>query len=135
MQDASCPVESSLASCGDQSTAARHVRECRRKIRRRVGGGVSRVSALRVHRRFQLLFSVTQVLFPMLAKVSDNRAEVSRLASRGARLENLHMCGVPLAAVVALPSSFLSFAYGKDVAMHGARTLHVLAIGQLARSR
>jgi stage V sporulation protein B len=82
---------------------------------------------------YQLLFSVTQVLFPMLAKTraSGNKAEVARLTSRGARL-GVVVVGLPVSVVLALPWSCIAFAYGKEVATRGEDTLRVLALGQMA---
>ncbi len=82
---------------------------------------------------YQLLFSVTQVLFPMLAKAraSGEPAEVARLTSRGARL-GVVVVGLPVSVVLALPWSCIAFAYGKDVASRGEETLRVLALGQMA---
>ena len=82
---------------------------------------------------YQLLFSVTQVLFPMLAKAhaGGDRTEVARLTSRGARL-GVVVVGLPVSLVLALPWSCIAFAYGKDVATRGEETLRVLALGQMA---
>ncbi len=81
---------------------------------------------------YQLLFSVTQVLFPMLAKAraGGDRTEVARLTSRGARL-GVVVVGLPVSVVLALPWSCIAFAYGKDVATRGEETLRVLALGQM----
>jgi stage V sporulation protein B len=82
---------------------------------------------------YQLLFSVTQVLFPMLAKAATtgDRDELARLTSRGARLSAI-VLGLPLCVVVMFPGSCISFAYGADVAARGVSTLRVLALGQAA---
>ncbi len=82
---------------------------------------------------YQLLFSVTQVLFPMLAKAraGGDRTEVARLTSRGARL-GVVVVGLPVSVVLALPWSCIAFAYGKDVATRGEDTLRVLALGQMS---
>lgn len=80
---------------------------------------------------YQLLFSVTQVLFPMLATASadGDRDEVRRLVVRGTRLGAV--AGFALVAcVAALPESMLGFAYGAEIAARGASTLRVLALAQ-----
>jgi stage V sporulation protein B len=82
---------------------------------------------------YQLLFSVTQVLFPMLAKAATagDRDELARLTSRGARLSAI-VLGLPICVIVMFPGSCISFAYGADVATRGEATLRVLALGQAA---
>ncbi len=95
--------------------------------------GVYRGCQLFAFLPYQLLFSVTQVLFPMLAKAKkegDAKA-VERLVSRGARLGAV-VLGLFASVVVTLPSSLLGFVYGKDVAARGGDALRVLALGQAA---
>jgi stage V sporulation protein B len=80
---------------------------------------------------YQLLLSITQVLFPMLAraKAEGDLAGVRRYVERGARLA-LIVCGMLVTVIVALPSQLLAFAYARDVADRGAAPLRVLALGQ-----
>jgi stage V sporulation protein B len=80
---------------------------------------------------YQLLFSITQVLFPMLAraKAEGDEEAVRRYVMRGARLAAI-ACGLLVGVVVALPGSLLSFAYGPEVAARGASALRILALGQ-----
>ena len=80
---------------------------------------------------YQLLLSVTQILFPMVAKAESegDRPAVRLYVERGARIGAI-ACGLLVAIVAALPGSVLGFAYGPVVAERGAATLRVLAIGQ-----
>ncbi len=80
---------------------------------------------------YQLLLSITQVLFPMLARArAEADAEaVRRYVVRGARLAAL-ACGMMVAVIVAMPGSLLGLAYGPVVAERGASTLRILALGQ-----
>jgi stage V sporulation protein B len=80
---------------------------------------------------YQLLMSITQVLFPMLAraKAEGNRDAVTLYVARGARLGAL-ACGLLVGIVAALPGPLLNLAFGSVVAGRGASTLRVLAIGQ-----
>jgi stage V sporulation protein B len=80
---------------------------------------------------YQLLLSVTQVLFPMLARA---RAEgdveaVRRYVERGARLAAI-ACGMMVSVIVAMPTQLLSFAYGPEVSTRGGAALRVLSLGQ-----
>jgi stage V sporulation protein B len=80
---------------------------------------------------YQLLFSVTQVLFPMVAraKAEGDDAAVARYVARGARIAMM-ACGLMLSVIVAAPGALLDFAYGAEVAARGAEALKVLALGQ-----
>jgi stage V sporulation protein B len=82
---------------------------------------------------YQLLFSITLVLFPMLARARSegDDAAVRSYVLRGARLAAL-FCGLLVGVVVALPESLLSFAYGAADAARGADVLRVMALGQAA---
>jgi len=82
---------------------------------------------------YQLLFSVTQVLFPMLAraKAEEGDERVAELVRRGARLGAV-ICGMLVCVVLAMPGSLIKFAYGAEVALRGASTVRVLALGQAA---
>lgn len=82
---------------------------------------------------YQLLFSVTQVLFPMLARAraEQNREQVAALVARGCRIGAI-VCGMLVAVVVALPESLVKFAYGPVIAQQAAASLHLLAVGQAA---
>jgi stage V sporulation protein B len=95
--------------------------------------GVYRACQLFSFLPYQLLFGVTQVLFPMLARAraeGDERA-VARYVERGARLAAI-IVGLLVAPVVVFPGSLLGFAYGANVAARGEDALRVLALGQTA---
>ena len=93
--------------------------------------GVYRACQLFAFLPYQLLFSVTQVLFPMLAKAAKegDKEAVPRLVARGARLDVL-VTGLFASVVVTLPASLLGFVYGPDVSARGAATLRILGLGQ-----
>jgi stage V sporulation protein B len=80
---------------------------------------------------YQMLLSVTQVLFPMLAraKAANDLEGVRRYVERGARLAAI-ACGLMVSVIVALPAQLLAFAYTREVAERGAPTLRILAVGQ-----
>jgi stage V sporulation protein B len=82
---------------------------------------------------YQLLFSVTLVLFPMLARAraDGNEAAVREYVARGARLAAI-FCGLLVGIVVAMPQSMLSFAYGAKDAARGADVLRAMALAQAA---
>lgn len=93
--------------------------------------GVYRACQLFAFLPYQLLFSVTQVLFPMLAKAAKegDKEAVPHLVARGSRLGVL-VTGLFAAVVVTLPASLLGFVYGPDVSARGADTLRILGLGQ-----
>ncbi len=80
---------------------------------------------------YQLLFSVTLVLFPMLARAqADNdAAAVREYVARGARLAAL-FGALLVGIVVAMPGSMLAFAYGSADADRGADVLRTMALAQ-----
>ena len=80
---------------------------------------------------YQLLFSITLVLFPMLARAqaAGDRQAVREYVARGARLAAI-FCGMLVGVVVALPESMLSFAYGAADAARGADVLRTMALAQ-----
>ncbi|MEO8876771.1 MAG: MATE family efflux transporter [Polyangiaceae bacterium] len=80
---------------------------------------------------YQLVMSVTQILFPLVARAhaEGDREAVRRYVERGARIAVI-ASGALVAVVAALPGSVLYFVYGADVAARGADTLRILAIGQ-----
>jgi stage V sporulation protein B len=82
---------------------------------------------------YQLLFSVTQVLFPMLAKAKteDGGARVPELVSRGCRIGAI-LCGLMVVVVVAIPQSVIRLAYSAEIAAAGAPALRILVLGQTA---
>jgi stage V sporulation protein B len=80
---------------------------------------------------YQLLFSVTLILFPMLARARAEGDEVAvrTYVARGARLAAI-FGGLLVCVVVAMPASMLSFAYGKADAVRGADVLRLMVLGQ-----
>ncbi len=80
---------------------------------------------------YQLVMSVTQVLFPLVARAHAEKDQeaVRRYVERGARIALL-ASGALVAVVAALPGSVLYFVYGADAAARGADTLRTLALGQ-----
>ena len=82
---------------------------------------------------YQFLFSVTQVLFPMLAraKTEEGDARVAELVSRGSRIGAI-VCGLMVAMIVAMPQSMIRLAYNADIAREGAPALRLLVLGQAA---
>jgi stage V sporulation protein B len=82
---------------------------------------------------YQLLFSITLVLFPMLARARANGddAAIRLYVARGARLAAI-FCGLLVGIVVALPQSLLAFAYGTADAAQGVDVLRMMALAQAA---
>jgi stage V sporulation protein B len=82
---------------------------------------------------YQLLFSVTQVLFPMLARAKreEGDARVAELVSRGSRIGAI-VCGLMVSVIVAIPESLIRLAYDAEIAAAGAPALRILVLGQAA---
>ncbi len=82
---------------------------------------------------YQMLFSVTQILFPMVAraKAEDGGKRVPELVRRGCRIGAI-VCGMLVVVVLVMPGSLIKFAYGPEVAVRGMGTLRILALGQAA---
>jgi stage V sporulation protein B len=80
---------------------------------------------------YQLLFSVTLILFPMVARAhaESDRSAVRVYVQRGARLAAI-FAGLLVGIVVAMPESCLSFAYGSADALKGAGVLRTMALAQ-----
>jgi stage V sporulation protein B len=80
---------------------------------------------------YQLLFSVTLVLFPMLARASSagDAAAVRAYVARGARLAAI-FGGLLVGVVLAMPTSVLAFAYGAADAPRGASVLRTMVLAQ-----
>lgn len=80
---------------------------------------------------YQFLFSVTQVLFPMLAKAKQEEGDdrVAQLVTRGSRIGAV-VCGLMVAVIVAMPQPMLRLAYDADIARAGAPVLRILVLGQ-----
>ncbi len=83
---------------------------------------------------YQMLFSVTQVLFPMVARAKAEEGigeRVAALVRRGCRIGAI-VGGLLVVVVLAMPASLLNLAYGPLFAARGASTLSLLALGQAA---
>jgi stage V sporulation protein B len=82
---------------------------------------------------YQLLFSVTQVLFPMLAraKTEEGSERVAELVARGSRIGAV-VCGAMVAVIVAMPESLIRLAYDREIAAAGGPALRILVLGQAA---
>ena len=93
--------------------------------------GVYRSCQLFAFLPYQLLFAVTQVLFPLLAKARSegDHDAVKHLVARGLRI-GLVVTGLLVSVVVAMPRSLLRLVYPELVAERGHDTLHLLALGQ-----
>ncbi len=96
--------------------------------------GVYRACQLFAFLPFQMLFSVTQVLFPMLARAKaedPSGARVAELVGRGCRIGAI-VCGMLVVVVLTMPGSLVKFAYGPAVAVRAVAALRTLALGQAA---
>ena len=80
---------------------------------------------------YQLLFSVTLILFPMLARANaeGDPEAVRAYVARGARLAAI-FGGLLVGVIVAMPEALLAFAYGAADAGRGAGVLRTLALAQ-----
>lgn len=80
---------------------------------------------------YQLLFSITLILFPMVARAraEGDSAAVRDYVARGARLAAI-FCGLLVGVIVAMPESLLAFAFGAKDAGPGADVLRVMVLGQ-----
>lgn len=93
--------------------------------------GVYRACQLLAFLPYQLLFSVTQVLFPMVAKADadGDREGVKAAVSRGARLACI-AGGLLVTVLATLPSPLLHVVSPANIAAHGGNTLRILALSQ-----
>lgn len=80
---------------------------------------------------YQLLFSVTLVLFPMLARATADRdaAAVREYVSRGARLAAI-FGGLIVGVMIAMPESLLGFAYAAADATRGGQVMRTMCLAQ-----
>ncbi len=80
---------------------------------------------------YQLLLSLTQVLFPMLAraKAEEGAGEIREYVSRGARLGAI-AAGLMVSVIAGMPETAIRFAYDAETAARGASALRILALGQ-----
>lgn len=80
---------------------------------------------------YQLLLSLTQVLFPMLAqaRAAGDGARIKAYVTRGARLGAIST-GALVAIIAGAPGSLIHFLFGTPMAEQGLQTLRVLAMAQ-----
>ena len=80
---------------------------------------------------YQLLLSLTQILFPMLAraKAEESAGEIRGYVARGARLGAI-AAGMMVSVIAGMPETSIRFAYDVETAARGASALRVLALGQ-----
>jgi stage V sporulation protein B len=95
--------------------------------------GVYRACQLFAFLPYQLLFSVTQILFPLLARAQaeEGPARVAELVRRGTRIGAI-VCGACAFVVLSMPHSLVAFAYGKAVGEQSGATLSILGLGQVS---
>jgi len=92
--------------------------------------GAYRATQLFCFLPFQLLTSVTFVLFPLLARAKSQGqdAEVARLIDRGLRLA-LIVAGLIVSVLVAVPGGLVTIVFGAEAAELGASAMRILAVG------
>jgi stage V sporulation protein B len=92
--------------------------------------GAYRASQLFCFLPFQLLTSLTFVLFPLLARAQsqDKTAEVSQLVARGLRLATV-IAGLIVSALVTVPDGLLLVVFGSEASELGSASMRILAIG------
>ncbi len=95
--------------------------------------GVYKACQLFAFLPYQILMSINQVLFPVVARAQStgNLADVTAVVTRGARIAAI-ACGLFAAVMVAMPHPLITFAYGSSIADRGASILRVLCVGQVA---
>lgn len=109
---------SSLSSVGTQEAAHEWV-------------GVYRACQVFAFLPYQLLFAVTQILFPMVAtaRAAGDRDLVRAYVERGARIALL-FAGLMVAVMAALPRGIVGLVYDPTVAARAAVTMRILTVGQ-----
>jgi stage V sporulation protein B len=92
--------------------------------------GAYRASQLFCFLPYQLLMSITLVLFPLLASAArdSDRATVTRLVNNGVRLACL-IAGLLVSINASLSARLLRLVFGSDAAELGGRAMSVLSIG------
>lgn len=95
--------------------------------------GAYRAAQLFCFLPYQLLMSVTFILFPLLAAASaeGNSASVTRTTAAGVRLAAL-VTALMVAPLVAVPGGLVALVYGKDAALLVAPAMRILAVGLAA---
>jgi stage V sporulation protein B len=94
--------------------------------------GAYRAAQLFCFLPFQLLTSVTFVLFPLLAAASalNDKANISSLVERGLRIALL-VAGLIISPVVAVPEGLLSLVMSSEASLLGAGAMRILAVGMI----
>lgn len=79
---------------------------------------------------FQLLTSITFVLFPLLAgaRAKGHEGDVAQLIHRGLRIA-IVVGGIIISTIVAVPGGLLALVFGPDSATLGADSMRILAVG------
>lgn len=93
--------------------------------------GVYRACQVFAFLPYQLLFAVTQVLFPMVAtaRAAGDRDLVRTYVERGARIALL-FAGLMVAVMAALPRGIVGLVYESTIATRAAVTMRILTVGQ-----
>lgn len=92
--------------------------------------GAYRATQLFCFLPFQLLSSITFVLFPLLASAQakgENR-EVAALVTRGLRIA-LIVGGLIISTLVAVPGGLIALVFGAEASAIGAGSMRILAVG------
>ncbi len=92
--------------------------------------GAYRATQLYCFLPFQLLSSVTFVLFPLLAsaQAGGKRDEVAALVARGLRIA-LVLGGLIISTLVAVPGGLIALVFGAEASAIGADAMRILAVG------
>lgn len=92
--------------------------------------GAYRAAQLFCFLPYQMLMSVTFVLFPMLAhaQAASDKEAVRRYVQNGVRLAAV-VAGLLVSVTAGLPRELIGLVYGHDTAVLGAPAMQVLAIG------
>ncbi len=92
--------------------------------------GAYRAAQLFCFLPYQLLMSVTFVLFPMLAhaQAQSDKDAVRRFVQAGVRLSAV-VAGLLVSITAGLPRELIGLVYGHDTAVLGAPAMQILAIG------
>ncbi len=92
--------------------------------------GAYRATQLFCFLPFQLLSSITFVLFPLLASARSmgEKKEVAQLIERGLRIA-LIVAGLIISALVAVPGGLIAIVFGAEASAIGADAMRILAIG------
>lgn len=92
--------------------------------------GAYRATQLFCFLPFQLLSSITFVLFPLLAsaQAKGERQKVAALISRGLRI-SLIVGGLIISTLVAVPGGLIALVFGAEASAIGTEAMRILAVG------